>query len=52
MKRTLRLRRDVLTELTESELGALVGAEQATRPACFEVRTLPLYSCLFICTEV
>ena len=49
--RALRLRKDVLTELSESELGAVAGADAATRPACFEINSMPLYSCLFKCTE-
>ena len=55
-KRTLRLRTEMLTELVElsdSELGALAGADAITVPGCPAVRlTMPLLTCLFRCTEV
>ena len=46
--RTLRLRRDVLAELSDDELD-LVGGVQAITPAC---PSMPLLTCLFRCTEV
>jgi hypothetical protein len=52
MKRTLHLRKDVLTELTDGELAALAGADAITAPGCPAVRlTMPLLTCLFKCTE-
>jgi hypothetical protein len=52
-RRTLRLRKDVLTELTDSELAAVDGGHAITQPQCptIVIRTMPLYSCLFVCTE-
>ena len=50
--RTLRLRKEILTELSASELEAVAGAaETPTRPACFEIGSMPLYTCLFKCSE-
>lgn len=49
MKRTLRLHKDVLTELSERELEAVAGADVATIPHCIVIRTTPLYTCLFVC---
>ena len=46
-KRTLRLRKDVLVELTADELD-IVGGAQAITPKC---PSFPLYTCLFVCTE-
>jgi len=51
MKRTLRLRKDVLVELSELELEAVAAADAATLPRCIVLQTMPLYSCLFVCTE-
>lgn len=52
-RRTLRLRKDVLTELSDSELALLAGGDSITHPWCpvIAVRTMPLYTCLFVCTE-
>jgi hypothetical protein len=47
-KRTLRLRKDVLTELTADELGFVGGIQELT-PKC---PSFPLLTCLFVCTEV
>lgn len=51
MKRTLHLRKDVLAELTEHELEAVAGADAVTLPRCVVVQTMPLLTCLFVCTE-
>ena len=50
MKRTLRLHRDALTELTPSDLADVVGAEAITQYCntihfC-DIPTLPLRDCL------
>ncbi len=52
-RRTLRLRKDVLTQLTDSELESLGGGDSITYPRCpvIVVRTMPLYTCLIVCTE-
>jgi hypothetical protein len=50
--RTLLLRKEILTDLSASELEAVAGAgEVPTLRACFEIGSMPLYSCLFVCTE-
>ncbi|HEX8002783.1 MAG TPA: hypothetical protein VF519_08815 [Mycobacteriales bacterium] len=52
MKRSLRLRKDVLTELCDAELEEVGGGDAlsgASCPAC--IRTTPLLTCLFKCTE-
>jgi len=50
--RTLRLRKEILTDLSASELEAVAAAaETPTRPACFAIGSMPLYTCLFKCTE-
>jgi len=46
-KRTLRLRKESLVELTESELDFVGGIQELT-PKC---PSFPLYTCLFVCTE-
>lgn len=55
MKRTLSLRKDVLTALSDDELAALGGGEAITAPWCPVIVgrvTMPLLTCLFKCTEV
>ena len=50
--RTLRLRKDVLTELSDGELEGLGGGDAITYPWCPAVRlTMPFLTCLFRCTE-
>ncbi len=50
-KRSLRLRKEVLTELANDELGAVVGADAVTiNTICYGVcPTWPIYTCRIRC---